>query len=83
MQKVRCLVEHAHWALSESCSDHVLDLSDSRQLGAFSGFLELDLACKQSPEDLGDELVVRVRLGAQNLLQDEQVVVGIYHQTKM
>ena len=68
-------MEHTHGALSETGSHHVFDLADSRELGALTRLLELNLAGEETPEDLRYELVVRVGLSAQNLLQDEQVVV--------
>lgn len=79
VQQPAGLVEHAHGTFGEPCADHVLDLANGRQLGALARLLELDLAGKQAPENLRDELVLRVRLGAQNLLQDEQVVVRVYY----
>jgi len=77
VQEPASLVEHAHGALSETCADHVLDLTNSRQFCALTRLLKLDLAGEQAPEDLRDKLVVSVGLCAEDLLQDEQVVMGI------
>ena len=68
-------MEHAHGALCESCSDHVFDLPDGGQFCALARLLELDFTSEQAPEDLRDELIMRVGLRAQYLFQDEQVVV--------
>lgn len=70
-------MKHTHGALSEPASDHVLQPSNRGQLGALTRLLKLDLAGKQSPEDLGDQLVVRVCLRRQNLLKQEEVLVRI------
>ena len=52
------LVEHAHWTFTEAALKHVLDLANGSELGALTRLAELNLAGKQSPEDLRDELVV-------------------------
>lgn len=78
MKQPRRLVEHAHWALGESLSDHLFDLTDSGELSAFTRLLKLDLAGEKTPENLRDELIVGVGLSAKDLLQDEKVVVGVY-----
>ena len=77
VQEPAGLVKHAHGALSESCSNHVLNLADRGQLRALTRLLKLDLAGEQTPEDLRDELVVGVSLCAKDFLQDEQVVMCV------
>ena len=83
MQEPAGLVEHAHGALCESRPNHVFDLPDGGQLCALARLLELDFASEQAPEDLRDELIMRVGLCAENLFQDEQVMMRCYKiQTK-
>ena len=77
VQQPACLMKHAHGTLSETSADHVLDLTNRGQLRALTSFSKLDLAGEKAPEDLGDELVVSVRLGAKNLFQDEKIVVRL------
>ena len=71
-------MEHTHRALSKTGSHHVFDFPDSCELSAFTRLLELNLAGEKAPKDLRNELVVRVRLSSQDLLQDEQVMVRRY-----
>ena len=83
VQEPAGLVEHAHGALCESRPNHVFDLSDGGQFGALTRLLELDFASEQAPEDLRDELIMRVGLSSENLFQDEQVMMRCYKiQTK-
>ena len=76
VQQPTGLVEHTHRTLSETGSDHILNLTDGSEFGALTRFLELDLAGEKSPEDLGNELVVRVGLSSKDFLEDEEVVMG-------
>lgn len=78
MQQPRCLFQHAHGALSESCLYHVLQLTDGSELSALTRLLKLDLAGKKTPKYLRDQLVVSASLGAENFFKGEQVVVGVY-----
>ena len=52
VEQVASLVKHAHWALSETRPDHVLDLADGREFSALTRLLELDIASEKTPEDL-------------------------------
>lgn len=61
-------MQHAHRALSKPRSNHLFDLANGGEFSAFARLLQLDLTGEEAPEDLGDELVVRVGLSAQNLL---------------
>ena len=78
VQEPAGLVEHAHGALCESRPNHVFDLSDGGQFCALTRLLELDFASEQAPEDLRDELIMRVGLSAENLFQDEQEMMRCY-----
>ena len=76
-------MEHAHGALGESRPNHVFDLPDGGQFCALTGLLELDFASEQAPEDLRNELIMRVSLSTENLFQDKQVMMRCYKsQTK-
>ena len=70
-------MQHAHGALRESRSDHLLDLADRGELSALTRLLELDLAGEETPEDLRNELIVRVSLSAEDLLQHVEEMVSI------
>lgn len=65
------LVQHLHGQLAVSAAQDVLELSDRGQLGALATLLVLDLAGKESPEDLGDELRMLICRVYQDLLQVE------------
>ena len=69
VEQVARLMKHTHWALSETRPDHVLNLADGREFGALTRLLELNVASEKTPEDLRDELVVRVGLRLKDLLQ--------------
>ena len=83
VQQPACLMEHAHGTLSEACADHVLNLTNGGQLSALTSLSKLNLAGEQAPEDLRDELVMSVRLGAENFFQDEKIVVRLYRRIKL
>ena len=72
------VVEHAHGALGKAIPDHLLNLANRGELCALTRLQELNFASEQAPEDLRDELVVRVGLRTQNLLQHVEVLVSIY-----
>ena len=78
MEQPRSVVQHTHGALNETRADHLLEFANSGEFGAFTRLLKLDFACKQAPENLGDEFVVRIRLCSKNFLQHVEVMVGIY-----
>ena len=77
VQKPAGLMQHAHGALGEPSPNHVLDLTDRGELGALTRFAQLYFASEQAPENLRDQLIVRVGLCAQNLLQNEKVMVCV------
>ena len=77
MEQPAGLMQHAHRTLSKSGPNHVLDLTDRGELGALTGLSKLDLTSKQAPENLRDELIVRVCVSAHDLFKDEKVVVGV------
>ena len=71
-------MQHTHGTLSKSLSDHLLDLANSGELSWLARLLKLDLTGKKTPENLRDEFVVSVGLCAEDLLQDEEIMMSIY-----
>lgn len=71
-------MEHTHRALRKSRPNHVLDLTDRGEFGALTGLSKLDFTGEKTPENLRNELIVRVCLSAKDLFEDEKVVVGVY-----
>ena len=70
-------MEHSHWTLSISTLDHVFQFTNGGKLCAFSWLVKLDHACKETPEHLGNKMVMILSLRNQDLLQVEQKLLSL------
>lgn len=73
MQKPLSLVQHLHREVAEPLLNDVFELADRNFFDAFAALLVLNFACKQSPKDLCNQLLVLIG-GAKNFLKVVQVL---------
>ena len=76
---VECLTD---CPFSVSLLDHISHLLDCGFFNSFSALSNQDVACKQTPEHLQDEVRVALRLVNEDFFQAVQVLLGIYTKTQ-